>query len=90
MDLLSRKAVVRNSLGIHARPVEKIVILALEYEAELFIEWDGYMINAKSLMGLLTITARQGTELTLHARGHEAENALQALAELIENGFGED
>jgi len=61
--VLRRKVVVRNEVGLHARPAKSLVSELNKYVSEIFIEKDGYRINAKSIIGVLTLAAVKGTEL---------------------------
>jgi len=88
--VLRRKVVVRNEVGLHARPAKNLVSELNKYVSEIFIEKDGYRINAKSIIGVLTLAAVKGTELLFIAEGADAEEALEAAERLFENGFGEN
>ena len=87
---LVRNVVVTNRFGIHARPAALIVKAASGYDCEIFIEKDGMRINAKSIMGLLTLEGAHGSELVLFARGHDAPQALEAILDLFAKNFFED
>jgi phosphocarrier protein len=80
---------VTNSLGLHARPAAQLVQAANRYRAEIAIVKDGARVNAKSIMGVLTLAAGKGSQLVVCAEGEDAEAALACLAELIQAGFGE-
>ena len=81
---------VKNSLGLHARPAAMLVETVTEYEAEVFIEKDGEAVNAKSLIGLLMLSAGHGSTVKVSAEGQDAEKAMSAIAELFERKFDED
>lgn len=66
-----------------------IVRTASRFEAEFFIEKDGYEINGKSIIGVMTLAAEQGSRLNLVFDGPDEEAAAQAIASLFEGGFGE-
>ncbi len=87
---IRRKMVVRNMVGLHARPAKNLVMELNKYVSDIFIEKDGYRINAKSIIGVLTLAAVKGTELLFIAEGEDAQEALEAAHRLFENGFGED
>lgn len=87
MPRKSVQVTVSNEIGLHARPAAVLVQKANEYESSIFIDKDGHRVNAKSIMGVLTLAAKQGTKLMLHAEGPDAEEALQALVNLFLNGF---
>ena len=79
-----------NRLGLHARAATKLVQLASTFRSELDLEKDGQVANAKSVMGVLLLCGARGTEVTVVARGDDAEVAVQAIGGLIANRFGEE
>jgi phosphocarrier protein HPr len=85
-----RKMVVQNEVGLHARPAKNLVSLLSRFSSDVFIEKDGYRINAKSIIGVLTLAAVHGTVLMVIAEGADAAEALDALEQLFAEGFGED
>jgi len=85
-----RVVVVPNKQGMHARPAEMFVRRAQQFQSKIEIVRDGYRIEAKSIMNLLTLGAAQGTQLTLEAEGSDAQEAVDALAEVVEKGFLEE
>lgn len=80
---------VRNPQGLHARPADMFVRLALQYASHIEIVKDGERYNGKSILALMTLAAEQGTKLVLRADGPDAEEAVEALAELFGRGFDE-
>jgi phosphocarrier protein HPr len=80
---------VMNQLGLHARPAATLVQTTLQFKCEVYIEMEGRRVNAKSIMGLLTLAAAQGTRLKVYCDGDDAEAAVDAIRELFESGFGE-
>ena len=78
-----------NRAGLHARPAALIVQTASQFESTVYIEKDSEKINAKSIMGLLTMGAAYGTELAISAEGSDEENAVNALIDLFEKRFEE-
>ncbi len=80
---------IRNELGLHARAATKFVHTAIKYKAEVFVEKDGRMINGKSILGLLTLLASQGSKIHLSSTGPDCEEQLAELKTLIDNKFGE-
>lgn len=66
-----------------------VVRAASKYACDFFIEKDGYEINGKSIIGVMTLAAEQGAELTLKFSGTDEDEAAQALVSLFEEGFGE-
>lgn len=85
-----RKVQIRNELGLHARPAAKLVQTATTYPCDITLCKDGHEVNGKSIMGVLMLVAGKGSVVTLRARGERADEAVAALAELIESKFGED
>jgi phosphocarrier protein len=77
--------VIKNSLGLHARPAAMFVEVASQYDSQVMIERDGMEVNGKSIMGVLMLAAEQGARLQIRAEGPDAKQALEALADLIEN-----
>ena len=87
---LTREVTVLNRYGIHARPAVLLVKEAVRFPCEILIEKNGVCVNAKSIMGLLTLEGHHGARLRITATGPEAAAALDALAELFERKFFED
>ena len=89
MPELTEVMAVVNSMCLHARPAAKLVQTVLQFESDVQINVNGQRVNAKSIMGLLTLAAAQGTRMTVTAQGPDADQAMQAVRELIASGFGE-
>ncbi len=81
--------VISNKLGFHARAAAKFVKVANAYESEIFVYKNGERANGKSILGLLTLAARNGTVFTITVDGRDEGKALIALKCLIEDKFGE-
>ena len=88
--MITKEVNIPNSLGLHARPAMQLVDLANRFDACLQITKDKQLVDAKSIMQVMTLAATQGTRLTLSASGPEAAQALAAMAKLIAEGFGEE
>lgn len=88
--MLEKKVTIINRLGLHARAAAKFVKLANRFRASVKIEKDGVQIDGKSILGILTLAAVQGTEITLKVSGKDEKTAMKALIFLIENRFEED
>jgi len=86
---LSRVFKINNQLGLHARPAALIVETANKYQAEIKIQQNDKEIDCKSILNLMTMAANQGSTLKFVARGADAEEALDGIQQLFENGFGE-
>jgi phosphocarrier protein len=80
---------IQNELGLHARAATKLVQLASKYPCDITVTKDGNEVNGKSIMGVLMLVASKGTTVTLRAKGDKAEEAVAAIAALIDDKFGE-
>jgi phosphocarrier protein len=88
-ETAERTLVIKNELGMHARAATKFVQLAGRYPCEVLVAKDGHEVNGKSIMGVLMLVAAKGTTITIRARGAQAEAAVAALAQLVDDRFGE-
>jgi phosphocarrier protein len=87
---VTKELVVKNKLGIHARPAAMFVKTANKFRAEILVEKDGQEINGKSIMGLMMLAAGQGSKLTITASGEDSSKAIREIESLIERKFDED
>jgi len=87
---IQRVVVIPNEQGLHARPADRFVRLAQKFESKIEILRGSDRVQAKSIMDLLTLGATKGTQLTLEADGSDAEQALEALVQLVEHGFQDE
>ena len=85
-----KEIIIKNRSGIHARPAALLVKTANEFSSRIFIEKDGERINAKSIMGILTLGATYNTVLRIIAEGNDEVKAVEAIATLFENKFEEE
>lgn len=83
----SRRVRIANDLGIHLRAAGVLVQVAGRFQAELWLERSGTRANGKSIMSVLSLAAGRGVELEIVAEGGDAEEAVTAVADLIERGF---
>lgn len=93
MPTASRQIVVSNSLGLHARPAMQLVDAANQFQSKIIISRGGdepYDADGKSVMQVIILAATEGTPLTINADGDDAEAAVEALAKLFADKFGED
>jgi phosphocarrier protein HPr len=81
--------IIKNRLGLHARAAVKFVNTANRFSADVKIEKDGSEIDGKSILGILTLAATQGTEIVVRVDGADEESALKALVTLINTKFDE-
>ena len=84
-----REVKIINKLGIHARPAAEIVKTAGKFRSSITIVRDDLEVNAKSIMGVMMLAAEFGATIILRAIGEDADTALDALASVIANKFGE-
>ena len=87
--MIERQATIVNQEGLHARPAARIVRLASTFESDIELVKDGLDVNGKSIMGVMMLAAECGSSITIRANGPDAEQAVQALTELVASGFGE-
>ncbi len=87
--MLEQRIAIRNKLGLHARAAVKFVNLSNRFVASVKIVKDGFEIDGKSILGILTLAATQGSEITLLVSGKDEDAALKALSDLINNRFDE-
>ncbi|MFO0145496.1 MAG: HPr family phosphocarrier protein [Betaproteobacteria bacterium] len=88
--MISREFTISNELGLHARPSAQITQTATRYRREVYIAKGARRVNAKSIMGVMMLAAGQGSVVVVDADGPDEAEAIDALAQLIESGFGED
>jgi phosphocarrier protein len=86
---LIRTATIVNPRGLHARAAAKLAKLAAGFQAEIVVTRHDQSVSARSIMGLLTLGAAMGAEVTLSATGPDAAAAIEAAVKLIAGGFGE-
>lgn len=89
-EAAKRTVVIKNELGLHARAATKFVQLAGKFPCDVTVTKDGHDVNGKSIMGVLMLVASKGTAITIGATGAQAEAAVNALVQLVEDKFGED
>lgn len=88
--LISRTVTITNRRGLHARASAKFVTLASGLKATIMVGKDGNEVVGTSIMGLMMLGAAMGDSITISARGEDAETALAACANLVEDRFGEE
>ena len=84
-----RSVQIVNKNGLHARPAAEIVKLAAKFKSEITIVKDDLDVNGKSIMGVMMLAAEHGSTILFRAEGPDADAALEALATLVGNKFGE-
>ncbi|MBQ9738614.1 MAG: HPr family phosphocarrier protein [Alphaproteobacteria bacterium] len=90
MAIISQSVKIQNLKGLHARATSAFVKVADSFEAEIYVQKKDLKVNGKSIMGLLMLGAPLGETILISAEGPDAENAVQALVELVNNKFGEE
>ena len=84
-----RTCLVRNKMGLHARPAALIVQTANKFPCDVILLKDGQEVNAKSIMGVLMLAAAKGSEILVRAEGEQASACVEALDQLFLKGFNE-
>jgi phosphocarrier protein HPr len=84
------EVIIRNRLGLHARAAAKFVHLASRYRAQIRVSRGPRVVDGKSIMGILLLAAAHGTTIAIAADGTDEHEALTALCDLVEGGFGEE
>lgn len=87
--MIEKEVTIKNRAGLHTRPAAALVKLAAQFKSEFFIYKDGFEINGKSIIGVMTLAAEQGSTLQLKFEGEDEENAMQTIVGLFERGFDE-
>lgn len=86
----TQEVTIKNRAGIHARPAALIVQTANEYQCEIFLEKDNNSINAKSIMGIITLGAGYNSIINVKTDGDDEDDALKAIVQLFESRFEEE
>lgn len=87
--MVSKKVVVKNESGLHARPASVLAKEAMKCDCDIELIANGRSINPKSLLGIMAAAIKRGTEVEIKVTGSNEEAELQKLVELIESGLGE-
>ncbi len=87
--MLTRQLIIPNRLGLHARAAARLVTTASRFNAEVYLEKDQTRVNGKSIMGVMMLAAGQGTRITVITDGLDESEAMEAICNLVEDGFGE-
>jgi len=85
----SKSFEVRNKLGLHARAAAQFVRISSKYDSDIRIKKDGYEVDGKSILGVLSLAAIKGTTIEIITQGDDSEQAFDEISALIECGFGE-
>jgi len=87
--MVEKLVTIVNKAGMHTRPASSIVKIAAKYKSEFFISKNGYEVNGKSIIGVMTLAAEQGSQLTLRFEGEDEEEIAKEMIEFFERGFDE-
>lgn len=88
--MIARKLKIINKLGLHARAAAKLVGCASRYISEIHVEKNNQRVNGKSIMGVMMLAASQGSELKFEVHGEDENEAIEAIASLVNDRFGEE
>ena len=86
----AQSVTVANVYGLHARPAAEFVKLASRFESKILVSKDGLEVNGKSILGVMMLAAERGSTIEIKARGNDAQDAVEALVNLVTNAFGEE
>lgn len=81
---------IRNKLGLHARAAVQLVQTAQRFRADVWVSKDGERVSGRSIMGVMTLAATQGSSIEVEARGDDAPEALAAISALVDALFNEE
>lgn len=87
--MVTQEVTINNEVGLHARPATFFIQKANEFKSGIWVEKDECRVNAKSLLGVLSLGITKGTTITLLADGSDEKEAVAALSELVSGNFGE-
>ena len=87
--MVTKEVTVTNSVGLHARPATFFIQKANSYKSSIWVEKDERRVNAKSLLGVLSLGIVKGTTITLIADGPDAKEAVESLTQLVSDQLGE-
>ena len=87
--MISRNVQIMNNVGLHARPATFFIQKANSYKSSIWIEKEDRKVNAKSLLGVLSMGIAKGMTVTLVADGQDESRAIDGLVELVQTGFAE-
>ena len=87
--MLKENVSITNETGLHARPASMLVEKASAYQSDINLVHQGQEVNAKSIMGIMSLGITKDAEVTVQADGEDEKEALETIIELIESGFGE-
>lgn len=89
MEKIIKKIEIKNKLGVHARAAALLVQTVNKFSAQVTFSKDGQITDGRSIMGVLTLAATQGSKIQVEASGEDAEQAVRAIERLIDRRFNE-
>lgn len=89
-ELIQKEITLTNRLGLHARPAAMVVQLASKFKSEIKLKKEDVEVNGKSIMGVMMLAAEMGSKIFIRAEGEDEAQAVEALAKLFDDKFGED
>ena len=87
--MIEKQVTLTNAVGLHARPASIFIREAIKFVSDVFVEKENKLYNAKSIMSILSMSASKGDTIVIRAEGEDAEEAVAALADLVENRLSE-
>ncbi len=87
--MIEKSVTIKNDAGLHTRPAATIVKIAAKYDSDFFIYKDGLNINGKSIIGVMTLAAEKGSEVTLTFKGPDEKNLCEEMVDYFNRGFDE-
>ena len=88
--MFERTVIIKNTLGLHARPAALFVKTAARFDCDVYVSRDDIRISGKSIMGIMMLAAEQGSEIIIETDGKDAEDCMEALTSLVTNDFEDD
>ena len=87
--MIETEVTIVNKAGMHTRPASMIVRIAAKYKADFFISKDGFEVNGKSIIGVMTLAAEEGSTLELRFDGEDEKELSEEMIKFFKDGFGE-
>jgi phosphocarrier protein HPr len=87
--MIEKEVIIKNKAGMHTRPASILVKIASKYKSDFYIIKDGFQINGKSIIGVMTLAAEYGSPVILRFEGPDEINASEEIIKYFEDGFGE-
>ncbi|HFE64377.1 phosphocarrier protein HPr [candidate division KSB1 bacterium 4484_188] len=88
--MIEEEIKIENKNGLHARPANMLTVTTKKFKSQIFISKDGYEVNGKSILGVMTLAAEPGSVIKVRIEGEDEQEAMEAIKELIRNKFHEE